>query len=36
VRNCSITELIFNRDRLTLDWFNSIPHLDEAHLRTYR
>jgi broad specificity phosphatase PhoE len=36
VRNCSITELIFNRDRLTLDWFNSIPHLDETHLRTYR
>jgi broad specificity phosphatase PhoE len=36
VRNCSITELIFNRDRLTLDWFNSIPHLDETELRTYR
>lgn len=36
VRNCSITELIFNRDKLSLDWFNSIPHLDETHLRTYR
>jgi broad specificity phosphatase PhoE len=36
VRNCSITELIFNRDKLSLDWFNSIPHLDEIHLRTYR
>ncbi|MBI3651174.1 MAG: histidine phosphatase family protein [Acidobacteria bacterium] len=36
VRNCSITELMFNRDKLTLDWFNSIPHLDETYLRTYR
>jgi broad specificity phosphatase PhoE len=36
VRNCSITELLFNRDKLSLDWFNSIPHLDEPYLRTYR
>jgi broad specificity phosphatase PhoE len=36
VRNCSITELLFNRDKLSLDGFNSIPHLDEPHLRTYR
>ncbi len=36
VRNCSITELLFNRDKLSLDWFNSIPHLDEPELRTYR
>jgi broad specificity phosphatase PhoE len=36
VRNCSITELLFNRDKLSLDWFNSTPHLDEPHLRTYR
>ena len=36
VRNCSITELLFNRDKLSLDGFNSIAHLDEPHLRTYR
>ena len=36
VRNCSITELLFSRDKLSLDWFNAIPHLDEPELRTYR
>lgn len=36
IRNCSLTELIFTHDRLTLDSFNSIAHLeDEAHW-TYR
>jgi broad specificity phosphatase PhoE len=36
VRNCSITELLFNRDKLSLDCFNSTPHLDEPNVRTYR
>ena len=36
VRNGSITELLFSGDKLSLDWFNAIPHLDEPQLRTYR
>jgi broad specificity phosphatase PhoE len=36
VRNCSLTDLIFNRERLSLDSFNSTPHLNELALRTFR
>jgi broad specificity phosphatase PhoE len=36
VRNCSMSEFVFNRDRLSLDSFNTIPHLDDPALRTYR
>lgn len=36
VRNCSLTEFTFSRGRLSLDSFNTIPHLDEPALRTYR
>lgn len=36
VRNCSITEFVFDRERLTLDSFNGIPHLAETALRSYR
>ncbi|MBO0724122.1 MAG: histidine phosphatase family protein [Blastocatellia bacterium] len=36
VRNCSMTEFVFSRDRLSLDSFNTIPHLDDPALRTYR
>ncbi|HEU0175915.1 MAG TPA: histidine phosphatase family protein [Blastocatellia bacterium] len=36
VRNCSLTEFIFSRDRMSLDSFNAIPHLDDPALRTYR
>ena len=36
VRNCSLTEFIFSRDRLSLDSFNTIPHLDELSLQTFR
>jgi len=36
VRNCSITEFIFDRTRFTLDAFNAIPHLDDTTLLTYR
>ena len=36
IRNCSVTEFVFDRERLTLDAFNGIAHLDGADLRTYR
>jgi broad specificity phosphatase PhoE len=36
VRNCSLTEFVFSRDRLSLDSFNVIPHLISPELRTYR
>jgi broad specificity phosphatase PhoE len=36
VRNCSLTEFTFSRDRLSLDSFNAIPHLEDPALRTYR
>jgi broad specificity phosphatase PhoE len=36
VRNCSMTEFTFSRDRISLDSFNTIPHLDDSDLRTYR
>jgi broad specificity phosphatase PhoE len=36
IRNCSLTDLIFNRERLSLDSFNSTPHLNEPALRTFR
>jgi broad specificity phosphatase PhoE len=36
IRNCSLTDLIFNRERVSLDSFNSTPHLNEPTLRTFR
>jgi broad specificity phosphatase PhoE len=36
VRNCSITEFTFSRERLSLDSFNALPHLERAELRTFR
>jgi broad specificity phosphatase PhoE len=36
VRNCSITEFVFSRDRLSLDSFNATPHLSTGALRTFR
>jgi broad specificity phosphatase PhoE len=36
VRNCSITDFVFSRDRLTLDGFNAFPHLEDPALWTYR
>jgi broad specificity phosphatase PhoE len=36
VKNCSITEFTFSKDRLSLDSFNALPHLDRAELRTFR
>jgi len=36
IRNCSLTEFTFSRDRLSLDSFNALPHLDDPALQTYR
>jgi broad specificity phosphatase PhoE len=36
VRNCSLTEIVFSRDRFTLDVFNTLPHLDDTRMWTYR
>jgi len=36
VRNTSMTEFVFDRERLTLDSFNCIHHLHDLGLHTYR
>ena len=36
VRNLSVSEFLFDRDRLTLDSFNCIGHLEERELWSYR
>ena len=36
VRNCSLTEFVFSGERLSLDTFNAIPHLDDPALRSFR
>jgi broad specificity phosphatase PhoE len=36
VKNCSITEFTFSRDRISLDTFNALPHLERAEHRTFR
>lgn len=36
VKNCSITEFTFSRERVSLDSFNALPHLETAKLRTFR
>jgi broad specificity phosphatase PhoE len=36
LRNCSITDFVFGRDRLTLEGFNAYRHLEESALWTYR
>lgn len=36
IKNCSLTEFTFSRDRLSLDSFNAVPHLERAELRTFR
>jgi broad specificity phosphatase PhoE len=35
VRNCSLTEFVFSKGRLTLDSFNALPHLEDSALWTY-
>ena len=36
LRNGSITEFLFTRDRFTLDAFNGLPHLPDRNLWSYR
>jgi broad specificity phosphatase PhoE len=36
LRNCSLTHLMFTPGRLSLDDFNTVPHLPEPACRTYR
>lgn len=36
IRNSSVTEFIFTPDRFTLDSFNTIPHLHDPAMWTYR
>jgi broad specificity phosphatase PhoE len=36
VRNCSLTEFLFSGSKISLDTFNSIPHLDEKRQQSYR
>lgn len=36
LRNGAITEFAFTRDRFTLDNFNTVPHLEDPALWTYR
>jgi broad specificity phosphatase PhoE len=36
LRNGSLTEFAFTRDRFSLDTFNTVPHLDDPALWTYR
>lgn len=36
VKNCSLTEFVFSRGRLSLDAFNTVPHLEDPALVTFR
>jgi broad specificity phosphatase PhoE len=36
IRNASLTEFVFSRERISLDVFNSTAHLTEPELTTYR
>jgi broad specificity phosphatase PhoE len=36
VRNASISDFLFTRERLTLESFNTYPHLDDPALVTFR
>ena len=36
IRNCALNEFVFSKDRLMLDSFNAIPHLDDPKFHTYR
>jgi broad specificity phosphatase PhoE len=35
-QNCSFSEFLYSSDRFTLSSFNSVPHLDDPSLQTYR
>jgi len=36
VRNTSLTELLYSRDRISLDVFNAVPHLTDPTLLSFR
>jgi broad specificity phosphatase PhoE len=36
VRNASVTDFVFSGQRVTLEGFNAVPHLEDASLWTYR
>lgn len=36
VKNCSLTEFTFGNGRISLDSFNSLPHLNDPTLQTFR
>jgi broad specificity phosphatase PhoE len=36
VKNCSLTEFTFSRERISLDSFNALPHLEKVEMRTFR
>jgi broad specificity phosphatase PhoE len=36
IRNASLTEFVFTADRFTIDTSNTVPHLDDPTLWTYR
>jgi len=36
LRNCSVTSFLFDKERITLDAFNSVAHLENPHEVTYR
>jgi broad specificity phosphatase PhoE len=36
VKNCSLTEFTFGSGRISLDMFNSLPHLDDSAMKTFR
>ena len=36
IRNASLTGIIFSGDRQTLDYFNTVPHLTDPALLTWR
>jgi len=36
LRNASLTEFVFTRNRISLETFNTVPHLPEPSLWTYR
>ncbi len=36
LRNCSVTDFVFSRERVTLEGFNAIAHLEDPALWTFR
>lgn len=36
IRNTSLTGMLFTRDRISIDYFNALPHLDDPAVWTFR